>query len=104
MLDVHLLLLYFLDTNDYEVTSKGSMCGNPENEIDTEAECQKAASSLGIQWHSAYVGHNDFPKCLYAQDSRNLVYFNQSPNPGRINVNSDYSAICKVNEGKELNV
>ena len=80
------------------------MCDDQGNEIDTWSECQNAASSLGIQWGEAYVEDNDFPKCFYAQDGRNKVYFNGSPNPGRINVNSDYSAICKINEGKELNM
>ena len=75
------------------------MCGGILNEIRTEEECQKEAKKLGIMWDSAWNGPNDFPSCLYAQDSRNRVYFNLSQIPGRTNVNSEYSAICKINEG-----
>ena len=63
----------------------------------------EAANKLGLEWGNSWDGTNDFPACLYAQDGRNLVYFNLSPNPDRVNLNPKFSAICKINEGMVLN-
>ena len=61
----------------------------------SEEECKEAASILGLQWAYAYDGPDDFPRCLYADDCRNEVYFNFNANPARFNLNPTYAAICK---------
>ena len=96
--------LYFLGDSNYKTAAKGSMCSELSDEINSETECKNAATKLGLKWGLAWNGPNDFPACLYAQDGRNLVYFNSSPNPGRENVNSTYAAICKSNKGIQLNL
>ena len=73
-------------------------------EIKTESECKKAGKFLGLQWGGSWNGKNDFPACLYAEDGRNRVYFNLSPDPKRRNVNPKYSAICKANVDVSPNV
>ena len=80
----------------YEQKEAGHLCSAIDNEIQTAAECMKAAERLGLQWDSAWTGPNDFPKCLYVDAGRNGVYFNLSPNPKRSNPNPKYSAICKI--------
>ena len=54
-----------------------------------------ASAKLGLIWHRAWNGPDEFPGCLYAEDGRNKVYFNVSPNPRRTNLNPEYAAICK---------
>ena len=80
---------------DYKKTSVGTLCADKAFEL-TEKECKTAATVLGLQWAVSYDGPNDFPACLYADDGRNKVFFNRSPNPSRTNVNQKYSAICKA--------
>ena len=73
-------------------------------EIKSEDECKNAALSLGLEWGNSYSKDGDFPACYYAQDARNKVFVNLSPNPSRENLNANYSAICKNwREGSKLN-
>ena len=80
----------------YEVTAKGSMCSDSIDEATSEDECQEAATKLGLQWGRSFNGPNNTPRCLYAEDGRNIVYFNLTPNPSGANGNSQYSAICRI--------
>ena len=84
----------------YEKMSAGSLCSDAKYEITSESECKQAGELLGLQWKQSWDGPNDFPACLYAEDGRNLVYFNRSPNPRRTNVIPKYSAICMTTIGK----
>ena len=95
-------LFYGLGNSNYEITTKGSLCSDTTKEIKSEAKCKEAATSLNLQWGLAWEGDNDFPACMYAQDSRNKVYFNLSPRPNRLNINPNYSAICNINSGKVI--
>ena len=77
----------------------GSLCRDETYEVTSENECKQEGESLGLQWGAAWNGANDFPACLYADDGRNLVYFNLSPNPTRTlteTKHKQYSAICKT--------
>ena len=78
----------------FEKTRVGTLCRDEEYEITSEGQCKQAGELLGLQWANSWNGPNDFPACLYADDGRNMVYFNLSPNPGRTNLNPKYSAIC----------
>ena len=69
------------------------------DEIRTANECETAAQRLGLQWAQSWNGPNDFPGCFFAQDVRNKVFFNTSPNPRRTNLYHKYSAICKTRSG-----
>ena len=81
---------------DYEKIQPGTLCTSEAmDEIRSEDECKEAAHRLGLQWAQSWNGPNDFPGCVYAQDGRNKVYFNVSPNPRRTNLNPEYAAICK---------
>ena len=64
-------------------------------EITSKNKCMQAASKLGLKWAESFNGPNDFPGCFYAEDGRNKVYYNLSPNPGRANLSPKYAAICK---------
>ena len=80
----------------YIKTKVGHYCSARANEIQSATECKKAGERLGLQWAQSWTGPNDFPACLYADDGRNTVYFNLSPNPKRSNPNPKFSAICKT--------
>ena len=92
-----------LDDMRYEMTGKGSICIDERYEIKSGDECKNAGFRLGVEWGNSYNQDGDFPACYYAQDGRNKVFLNQSPNPSRNNVNSKYSAICKTTEGTKIN-
>ena len=79
----------------YERTKVGSPCDEEQYEIKSEEECKLAGTSLGLTWSNAFNITNDFPACLYSDDGRNKVHYNQSPNPKRTDFNPKYSAICK---------
>ena len=79
------------------MTTVGQACNNQNIEISSKDECQQAANELDLPFAHAWNGPGDFPACLYAKDGRNQVYYNLSPNPGRIHLNSNYAAICRVN-------
>ena len=80
----------------YIRTKPGHLCSAVANEIPSANECKKAGERLGLQWAQSWTGENDFPACLYADDGRNTVYFNLSPNPKRSNPNPKISAICRT--------
>ena len=74
----------------------GTLCSTKGlHDIESEEECKAAGAKLGLIWHRAWNGPDEFPGCLYAEDGRNKVYFNVSPNPRRTNLNHEYAAICK---------
>merc|ERR1711962_1986782 len=76
---------------------RGTLCSaTGSKEITSANECKAAAEELGLVWAGSWNGPNDFPGCLHAEDGRNKVYFNTSPNPRRTNLNPKYAAICEV--------
>lgn len=83
----------------HEKMPVGTLCNETKTEITSESECKEAGELLGLQWGHSWNGPNDFPACLYAEDDRNRVYFNLSPNPSRTDVNQGYSAICRKDRG-----
>ena len=87
----------------YEKTEVGSPCDEKQYEIKSEEECKKAGKSLGLAFGQEWDGPNDFPACLYADDGRNLVYYNRSPKPKRTDFNKKYSAIC-MKRGKKCSL
>ena len=75
---------------------RGTLCSvTGLKEITSENECKAAGENLGLVWAHSWNGPNDFPGCLYAEDGRNKVYFNTSPNPRRTNLSPNYAAICE---------
>ena len=87
----------------YEKKPVSTLCSDVKYEITSESECKEAGEVLGLTWAHAWDGPGDFPACLHADDGRNEVFFNLSPNPGRTNVNPKYSAICRTN-GKNYDI
>ena len=82
---------------------QGSVCIDIKNEITSDAKCKEAATSLNLLWGGTFDGSKDFPRCMYAQDARNKVFFNVNINPPRENINPKYSAICNINSGTVIN-
>ena len=75
---------------------RGTLCSTEGlEEINSEADCQLAAETLGLKWGYSWNGTNDFPKCLHADLGRKEVLFNTSPTPASSDLNSRYAAICK---------
>ena len=74
--------------------SDGQLCYGG-SEIKSESDCKAAASNLGLVWGGGWVGPGDFPNCLFANDKRQKVYYNKSPNPARYANNQQYAAICQ---------
>ena len=91
---IRLSVYFLIFTASYKKTERGSPCDERQYEITSEVECKLAGDSLGLSWGVAYDGNNDFPACLYADDSRKKVYYNSSPTPKRTDFKSKYSAIC----------
>ena len=82
----------------------GTLCRDIKYEITSETECKEASELLGLQWDTSYDGPNEFPACFYADDGRNVVYFNLSPNQQRETVYAKYSAICRTDKGKNTHI
>ena len=62
----------------------GTLCSSTGlEEIKSENECKAAAEKLDLVWEVSYNGPNEFPACFHAEDGKNKVYFNTSPNPSR---------------------
>jgi len=94
----------FLDcqgVKTYEELPSGKLCSSGK-EIKTEGECRKAAEALHEDFDHAWNGNGDFPDCLIANDGRNKVYFNLSPNPSTTANNLRYGAIC-IEEARKGN-
>jgi len=75
---------------EYLLTSNGELCPSSQPTIQTSAECQAAASLLGLTFVTSWNGPGDHPGCLLA---RNQVYFNTSPSPSST-ATSTYASIC----------
>ena len=86
--------MFLIFKGGYEQTQLGSPCDGEQYEIKSEDECQRAGTNLGFPFFQGWNGPNDFPACFYADDGRNLVFYNRSPNPKRTDFNPQYSAIC----------
>ena len=78
----------------FEKTTMGTLCNPVAQELATEAECITACGQLGFPYLGSWNGPGDFPKCVYTEGLNKVCHFNTSPSPGRVNVNSKYSAIC----------
>ena len=98
----YLRQLFCILDDRYEIKETGEICVDKKYEIKSEGECKDAAVRLDLEWGYSFSEDGDFPACLYAQDRRNQVFFNLSPNPSRENVNPKYSAICNVDEGTDV--
>ena len=91
---IYIKCMFLIFKEVYEKTQVGFPCDKEQYEIKSEEECKRAGANLGFTFGAGYNGPNDFPACLYADDGRNLVYYNRSPNPKRTDFNPKYSAIC----------
>jgi len=77
------------NTSNYQKLEEGKLCKHSNDryesntDIQTEAECKKAASELDLPWGKAWDGPGEHPACFYATDSGTgkKVFFNTSPNP-----------------------
>ena len=53
------------------MTDSATLCSNEGlEEINSEADCQLAAETLGMKWGDSWNGTNKYPKCLYSEDGR----------------------------------
>ena len=84
----------------------GTLCSSTGlEEIKSENECKAAAEKLDLVWEVSYNGPNEFPACFHAEDGKNKVYFNTSPNPSRstnLLRKKEAAAICRgpTNKGR----
>ena len=75
----------------------GNFCSGSWARITSEEMCKEAASALNLKWGQSWDGPGDFPGCLHTKDSRDMVYFNTSPNPSNnSNINVNYAEICQT--------
>ena len=89
---------YIFDPADDENFWKspiGALCNPQSSELQTEQECKDACNKLSISYLGSWNGPGDFPKCTFTEGLNRVCHFNTSPIPGRTNVNSKYSAICR---------
>ena len=94
------MTVFILQTDGlFQKIQLGTLCSAKGlNEIASEDACKRAAEKLGLDWANSWFGPNQFPACVHAEDGRNQVYFNTSPNPSRTNLKSTYAAICEGNQ------
>ena len=96
--------MFFLNFSGYpyEITKGGYYCSDKANEIQSAAECKKAAKQLGVSWGGSFMpssGDNSFPACFHKTnyaDKCDRIWFNLSPNPRRNHAARTHSAICNV--------
>ena len=74
----------FLKKND------GEKC--PTARIKEEAVCQEAAAELGLSWGASWAGLSSPGGCVFANDGRSKVYFNNVLTADGIN--PKYAEIC----------
>jgi len=76
----------------YMMTGYGEYCPAGRDIVD-EAECRKAATVVGKMYGKSWNGAGDHKYCLYADDGRIKVFFNNantfSPRPNR-----NYASVC----------
>ena len=85
----------FVAVKGYQKSAMGSSCSKRALEIKKESECKQACTELGITYLSPWDGPGDFPGCTYTEGLNKVCHFNTNKNPGRSNLNPNYSAICK---------
>ena len=83
------------------VISNGTRCSEIKYEITSAEECRIASEILGLRWGGSWTGNGQTPACSYAITS-NKVYYNLSPNPGRLDIDQQESQICRRLDGKKI--
>ena len=78
----------------YYKSTNGQYCPSGEDLMNEEV-CIEAATSLGLNYETAWYGLNSWHYCLFADDGRSTVYFNTagentSPTP----ITSNYASLC----------
>ena len=84
----------------YKKTVVGTLCPDEQYGIKTEAECKQAAIWTDYAWRGNVSEANVSSHCFFTEDERAAVFYNLSPNPDPTKLNSNYSEICSVPEGK----
>ena len=85
----------------YEKTPMGTTCAKRVLEIKKEKECIQACAELGYQYLGSWDTAGDFPACTFTEGLNKVCHFNTNKNPGRTDVNTKYSAICKECKDKK---
>lgn len=74
------------------LTPSGHYC-QPGDDILTESECRTAAKSLGLVFARAWSGAGDHKLCVFADDNREKVYFNDAPSVSPYG-QPNYKSVC----------
>ena len=81
----------------YQKIKLGTLCSDQSlAEIESAYQCKDAGEGLGLKWGGAWDGPNEFPRCYYADNGINEVWFNTSPTPKRTNLPEVFAAICII--------
>jgi len=82
-------------TTSYHKMENHTLCTKYYSNITSEDECKKAAHKLDLKYGKSFTGPTDFPGCLFADDGREKVFFNLSPDADNSRNNKNYTALCK---------
>jgi len=85
---------------EFARAGNGKLCEESINlsDIHTAAKCEDAAKIFGLKWfnrNSTFNIPGDHPRCLFADDRRQQVFFNLATPSGREKATKNYDSICK---------
>ena len=81
-----------------------TLCTKYYSNITSEDECKKAAHKLDLKYGNNFTGPTDFPGCLFADDERQKVFFNLSPDADNSINNKNYTALCKNSNSSDTGI
>jgi hypothetical protein len=79
----------------YVKQDDGEHCSN--GRITDETSCRMAAAYIGETYARTWHGSTDTPGCIFANDGRNVVYFNTALDAN--GYNARYAEICLISRG-----
>lgn len=82
----------------YVKQDDGEHCSN--GRITDETSCRMAAAYIGETYARTWHGSTDTPGCIFANDGRNVVYFNTALDAN--GYNARYAEICLIQRGFEF--
>jgi hypothetical protein len=93
------LMAYWDFNKDFYLSAQSNLYCNPSSQdILTAAQCQAAASYLGLIYGSSWNRTGTYQGCFLALDGRDLVYFNTAGNAACSSpCNPMYRSLCSGN-------
>ena len=84
----------------YMKSADGQLCSDIGRlQVSSQSHCEEAAAALELDWGDVWDGAGDFPACIHANDGRNSVFYNSSPEPATSANNPHYASICLKSSG-----